>query len=60
MSSGRWEGEKGIRHTTTKPHAAVVETQKIAIGDMLSKGMEDSEDKDWTGHLGYALLTSTR
>ena len=49
--------EKNIRFLTTRTHAGVAERQIRTIKDMLYKRIDNSEDKDWTGHIGYVLLT---
>ena len=48
--------EQHIRFLSTRTHAAFAERQIKTIKDMLHKRIENSEDKDWEDHTGYALL----
>ena len=49
--------EQHITFLSTRTHAAMAERQIKTIKDMLHKRIENSEDKDWEDHMGYALLT---
>ena len=48
--------EQHIRFLTRRTHTAVAERQTRTSKNMLHKGMENSEDQDWTEHIGYVLL----
>ena len=49
--------ENNIRFLTTRTHAAFAERQIRTIKDMLRKRLNQSEDDQWTDHIGYVLLT---
>ena len=49
--------ENNIRFIITKAHAAYAERYIRTVKDMLRKRIDKSEDKDWSDHIGYVLLT---
>ena len=49
--------ENNINFLITRTHAAFAERQIRTVKDMLRKRMNNSEDDQWTDHIGYVLLT---
>ena len=49
--------ENNITFLITRTHAAFAERQIRTIRDMLHKRMRNSDDKQWSDHIGYVLLT---
>lgn len=48
--------ENNIQFLITRTHPAFAERQIRTVKDMLRKRMKDSEDQQWTDHIGYVLL----
>jgi hypothetical protein len=49
--------ENNITFLITRTHAAFAERQIRTIKDMIHKRMKNSENDQWTDHIGYVLLT---
>ena len=44
------------QHLTTRTHAGVATRQLRTIKDMMYKRIGESDDKDWSDHIGHVLL----
>ena len=49
--------ENNITFIITRTHAAFAERQIRTVKDMIHKRLKNSEDDQWTDHIGYVLLT---
>ena len=47
--------ENKIQFLITRTHHAFAERQVRTVKDMLRKRMKDSDDQQWTDHIGYVL-----
>ena len=51
--------ENNITFIIARTHAAFAERQIRTVKDMIHKRLKNSEDDQWTDHIGYVLLTYT-